>query len=87
MEHQAEINRLQALRKFKATREQDRVQSQPSSRNYRTFQPSRPSPELHFYPGGNKVQGELTGQLTQLEENPDLGMMLAHLRSGTEEIN
>ena len=75
MEHKAEINRLQALRRF-----QSREEAKP--RYYRTFKPYVKSPEgspeqKHFFPDESQILRR---------ENPELGVMLAELREGTEEV-
>ena len=84
MEHQAEINRLQALRKVKAGQEQDWVYSQPSLCYYPTINSTTKalSPELHYIPGnnGNKMGGQ-SGKMVMVED------WLAQLREKPEKSN
>ena len=78
MEHQAEINRLHALAKFRARGDQTQAQVQPSvnPRYIRTFKPNGNSPK-------QQEQGDFP---TKMNDNPALGIMLAQLREGTVEV-
>ena len=84
LEHQAEINRLQALRKL-----QSQVSKPPPSLNtiyYRTFKAPVKTPEetknqQHFFPDSMQV-----GAAMMMMDNPELDMELAKLREGTVEV-
>ena len=84
MEHQAEVNRLKALRKL-----QSQVTQPPPSINtlyYRTFKAPAKTPEAkhqqHFFPDSMQV-----GAAMMMMDNPELDMELAKLREGTVEVD
>ena len=88
MEHQAEVNRLRALRKLKC-----QVSQPPPSLNtiyYRTFKPpaitnpdapGETKQQRHFFPDSMQV-----GAAMMMVDNPELGIELAKLREGTVEV-
>ena len=84
MEHQAEINRLKALRKL-----QSQVTQPPPSINtlyYRTFKAPAKTPEAkhqqHFFPDSMQV-----GAAMMMMDDPELDIELAKLREGTVEVD
>ena len=85
MEHQAEVNRLKALRTRKP---QTHGAKPPPSLNtvyYRTFRAPAKTPEdkhrQHFFPDSMQV-----GAAMLLGDNQELDMELAKLREGTVEV-
>ena len=84
MEHQAEVNRLKALRKL-----QSQVSQPPPSLNtlyYRTFKAPAKTPEAkhqqHFFPDSMQVG---TAMMMDMD-NSELDIELAKLREGTVEV-
>ena len=83
MEHQAEVNRLKALRKL-----QSQVTQPPPSLNtlyYRTFRAPAKSPEAknqqYFFPDSMQVGAAMMDM-----DNSELDIELAKLREGTVEV-
>ena len=78
MEHQAEVNRLKALRKL-----QSQVTQPPPSLNtlyYRTFRAPAKTPEAR-----DSMQVDAAMMMTR--DDTELGIELAKLREGTVEVN
>ena len=88
LEHQAEVNRLMALRKFRKSQ----VSQPPPSLNtlrYRTFRAPVKTPEAknqqYFFPDSFQVDAAV-GAAMMMMDDTELDRDLAKLREGTVEV-